>query len=269
MGKKLRRAALALLALVFVVSVGMTIRQQLQYRKITADSEEAAQVAGLPARSEPPQPTAGTEPAQPSEEPAEALPEEVAALAGIDLGALRAVNGDVVGWIEIPGTELSYPLLQGEDNRYYLNYNWKKEPSSGGAVFLESTNSGDLTDHHTIVYAHRMGNDSMFGTLKYYEDVAFWREHPSVYIALADGVYRYDIFSARKASVKGIVYRLDIEESGLKEELLRSCVEESVIDTGITPGVEDRILTLSTCTRTGPADRWVVHGYLVQTYRLS
>lgn len=190
-----------------------------------------------------------------------------AVLANIDLEALRAVNEDVIGWISIPGTELSYPLMQGTDNPYYLSHNWKKEASGGGSVFLENTNDRDLTDFHTIVYAHRMRNDTMFGTLKYYEKLDYWQEHPAVYVVTEAGLYGYDIFSAQEASVKGIVYRLDIVESGMEEEFLRYCIENSVIDTGITPEVSDQILSLSTCTGNGHSNRWVVHAVLRRIWR--
>ncbi len=261
-GKKGRMLLMLLLGLVFLFSAGMVVRQQMQYRQIADDSAEAAEVAGLKERppsrpSEPPAPPDSPGPETP--EPSEPLPDEAAALAEIDLEALRAVNEDVVGWIAIPGTKLSYPLVQGTDNQYYLSRNWKKEPAGGGSVFLESTNSGDLSDFHTIVYAHRMRNDTMFGTLKYYEDEDFWREHPSVYVVRDGGVYRYDIFSAQEAGVKEIVYRLDMEESHLEEEFLRYCMENSVIDTGLAPEAGGRILTLSTCTGNGHATRWVVH----------
>lgn len=275
-----RKILIALLVLVFLVSGGMIVRQQLQYRQMIADSDEAALVAGLqssavlepshpvpsrqPDEQEEPSEPPPEEPSEPlPEEPSEPLPEEAAALTDIDLEALRAINEDVVGWIEIPGTELSYPLLQWEDNQYYLNHNWKKQPSSGGSVFLECTSNRDLTDYHTIVYAHRMRNDSMFGTLKYYNDLAFWQEHPCVYLMTETGVHRYEIFAAQETGTRGIVYRLDIEESGMEAEFLRYCTEESVIDTGITPATEERILTLSTCTSSGESTkRWVVHAVL-------
>jgi len=263
--RKKRRLLAAALLLVFLFSAGMAVRQQLIYRQIQSDSAEAAEIAGLtkqrPATSQPP--SAGPDGPAAEEtaplEPTEPLPEEAAALAEVDLEALRAVNPDVRGWIAIPGTELSYPLMQGPDNQYYLSHNWKRELLGGGSVYLESTNSGDLSDFHTIAYAHRMRNDSMFGTLKYYKDEDFWKEHPSVYLVLDGGVYRYDIFSAREASVKGIVFRLDLEESHLEEDFIQACIERSVIDTGLTPEAGDRILTLSTCTETGHATRWVVH----------
>ncbi len=267
-GKKGRMLLALLLVIVFLVSAVMAVRQEMQYRQIAEDRAEAAEIAGLakqtPRPSGPPSAEPGrTEapgPPEPQPEPQpEPLPEEAAALVEIDLEALRAVNEDVAGWLAIPGTEVSYPLVQGTDNRYYLSRNWKKERSDGGAVFLESTNSSDLGDFHTIVYAHRMRDDSMFGALRSYKDADFWREHPSVYVVLDDGIHRYDIFSAREAGVKGIVYRLDIEESHLEEELVNDCLENSAIDTGLIPEAGERILTLSTCTGHGHAARWVVH----------
>ncbi len=311
-GKEKRTLLMILLAAISLSCGAMAIRQQLQYRKILADGEEAAQIAGLQGQSAEgrqtaaplPSPYAGTEgpasllpssyagtegpvsllpfpyaragglvsplPAHPAEAgqapPSEALPEEAADLADIDLGALRAANEDVAGWIEIPGTELSYPLMQGTDNQFYLSHNWKGEASRGGSVFLEATSSPELTDLHTIVYGHRMRNGSMFATLKYYKTLDFWQEHPRVYIVLDDGVYRYDIFAAREAAVGGPVYRLDLEERGLGEAFIQDCIDGSVIDTGILPDTGDRLLTLSTCTGTGYATRWVVHAVLAQVY---
>ncbi len=111
-----------------------------------------------------------------------------------------------------------------------------------------------------------MRNGSMFATLKYYKTLDFWQEHPRVYIVLDDGVYRYDIFAAREAAVGGPVYRLDLEERGLGEAFIQDCIDGSVIDTGILPDTGDRLLTLSTCTGTGYATRWVVHAVLAQVY---
>lgn len=228
-------------------------------------SAEAAQIAGLSesGRAAPSRPPASEDAPLP-----DPLPDEASALAEIDLAALQAVNGDVAGWIMIPGTELSYPVMQGEDNQYYLSRSWKGEANASGSVFLESTCDKALTDFHTIVYAHRMRNDTMFGTLKYYNTLDFWQKHPSVYVAAENGdIYRYDIFAAHEVSTKGIIYRLDIEESRLEDELIRACLENSAIDTEIVPTGEDRLLTLSTCTATGRVDRWVVHAVLRAQYK--
>lgn len=286
MNKKIIRIILTfLLAAVFVVSVGMMIFNQLQYRKTLADADEAARLAGLHAGTEsrrpetapmgstpkdtaaptenPPEETGPSE-VEPTKEP---IPEEALELAGIDLEALRAVNKDVAGWIAIPGTTVSYPLMQGKDNQYYLRRNWKKQAISSGSIFLGAEVSRDLTDFHTIIYGHRMRNETMFGTIKYYSGEDYWREHPSIYIVLDDTIYRYDIFAAYEAAVNGIVYRLDLEERHLEEKFLQYCKDHSVLDTGLTPGTGDRILTLSTCTSSlSEKYRWVVHGVLAYEY---
>ena len=287
--KTIRIILMALLAVVFVVSVGMTVFNQIQYRQAAADAEEAALLVGLQTgtQSKPPEASrpAGVQPeatgpsagAQPGESmPPEGLrppewyllPEEARELAGLDLNALRAYNSDVVGWISIPGTVLSYPMVQGPNNDYYLNRNWKKGYNPSGSVFLSSDSSRDLTDFHSIVYGHRMINLTMFGSIKYYSGANYWREHPSVYIVLDDTIYRYDIFAAHEVPVNGIVYRLDLERNHLEEEFIRYCTDHSVLKTGLTPKASDRILTLSTCTSTSSeTSRWVVHGVLAREYK--
>lgn len=258
-GKK-KRVVLAVLLAVFLFSGGMEVRRQLLYREIEADRLEAAQVAGIAAPEAASPAPAQQQSAAPEREAA--LPGDAARLAAIDLEALRAVNEDVLGWIAIPGTELSYPLVQGRDNQYYLSRNWKREASGGGSVFLESTNDREMTDFHTIVYAHQMRDDSMFGVLKYYKNLDFWREHPSVYLAVGGRIYRYEIFAAQKTGVKSIVYRLDLEESCLEREFLQYCVDGSVIETGVVPEEGTPVLTLSTCVGNDRGNRWVVHAVL-------
>lgn len=262
--KRIKNILTVVLAVVFLLSAGMTVRQQILYQQITADSDQAVQVAGLRKPKAPvPAEADAQEPPPAADDP---RPEDVKELDSVNLNALREVNADVWGWIAIPGTQLSYPLMRGEDNQFYLNHNWMQEPSDGGAVFLECTDDGTFSGFHTIIYGHRMRNESMFGLLRHYNTQDFWQEHPSVYVVLDDGIYQYEIFSALKASVKGIVYRLDMEENQLEEEFLQYCTERSEIDTGIVPGVEDRILTLSTCTGSGHASRWIVQGRLAQVY---
>lgn len=263
--KRRVKAVLAiLLAVVFVISVGVAVRRYIQFQEAKRAAQEALELAGRNT----PAPTAAPSPdPAPTREPEETVPPDptAEALARLDFGALQAENGDVLGWIEIPGTELSYPLLQAEDNEFYLTHNWKKEPNSAGSIFLECTNVPDLSGYHTIVYGHRMTTDAMFGTLKYYSDPAYQEEHPSVYIAMPDGVYRYDIFAAFTAHVRSMVYRLDLP--GREAEFVEFCLENSEIDTGIVPSPEDRILTMSTCVDMGQSDyRWVVQGRLSQVY---
>ena len=199
------------------------------------------------------------EPSQlPPNEPFDDLP------AAMDLSPLRIINADVVYWIEIPDV-LSYPVLQGTDNAYYLTHAWDGVKNATGAIFLDCLASPDLTDFHTRIYGHRMRDSSMFNRLKLYADADFWRQHPSVYLSDESGTRRYDIFAAYEVGVNEIVYRQDFPGAEERQELIQFGLEHSVIETDITPTPEDRIITLSTCTGSGHRSiRWVVQAVLCQ-----
>ena len=248
------------LALVLLVGLAMMARTWMEEKDEQTAQEEAAELANLPTQLQ----------KYRQESLAQSEPDpNLVLLAQMDLSSLQAENPDVIGWICIPDTELSYPLVQGTDNAFYLNHTWQQRRNSAGAIFMEQSGSADFSDYHTIVYGHRMNNDSMFGTLKYYDSLDFWQEHPSVYVVTEDSARRYDIFSAQEAGIRDLLYRLDIEEKHLEEELIQYCADGSVIDTGLVPEAGDPILTLSTCTRRGRTTRWVVHGVLGQSYEIA
>ena len=267
MKKKLRIALIALLALVFITSAAMLIHENIQYQEGEETYAEAESLVELPDLSALPTPVLeGAPPAEeaPSagEEPPAARPVYVDpyadALRSMDFTALREVNPDVLGWILIPGTAVSYPMVQGEDNQYYLNHTWKKWNSVVGSIFLECNNSADLSDFNTLVYGHRMNNGSMFASLKNYKRQSYWEAHPCVYLTDDSGSHKYEIFAAYEVSTQGETYRLGFSGDEAKQSFLDYCQDLSVISTGITPTVYDRVLTLSTCTGNGHATRWVV-----------
>ena len=265
--KKLRLLLIAALALVLAVSVGMLIRQNIQYREGEEAYAEAEALVELPDLSQLPRPEPVPEEA-PSEE--EIAPEEqpvyvdpyADALRNMDFSALREVNSDVLGWILIPGTAVSYPVVQGTDNDYYLNHTWKKWTSVVGSIFLGCHNSRDLSDFNTIIYGHRMNNGSMFASLKNYKKQSWWSDHPCVYITDDSGSHKYEIFAAYEVSTEGETYRLGFGSDREKQAFIDYCLAQSVIDTGVVPRTYDRILTLSTCTGQGHATRWVVQAVL-------
>jgi len=184
-------------------------------------------------------------------------------LLDIDLAALREVNEDVVGWFCIPDTKISYPLVQGPTNQYYLRHTWKDKANSVGAIFLEHLNSPDFTDFNTLVYGHNMRDDSMFGSLSEYKKKSYWEAHPSVYIVTDSGVRRYDIFAVHQARVNSPMYSMVIKSPKKKNEFIEYSLKNSKVDTGIVPTIDDKILTVSTCTGTGSyVSRWIVQGIL-------
>ena len=253
MKKNFYRLFVCLLALVLLSSSGYLLWKNADYQRGAEDYAQAAEEAEVPPLDPVPLP-APDEPAPQDPNPG--------LLENVDLDNLRVVNEDVLGWIVIPDTVLSYPIVQCGDNQYYLNRTWQGKRSSVGAIFMECQCSPDFSDFNTIIYGHRMNNESMFGTLRSYENIDFWREHPSVYVVTDDSIRVYDICSAFEVGIQEIVYRLDIEESALQQELINFSLEHSVIDTGVVPTPDGQMLTLSTCTGHGHSSRWVVQAVL-------
>ena len=273
MKRSLRRVLLVLLALIFAGCCAKVVYQMIQYRQgdqVYAEAEALVQLPDFtdlpvsPPQQEEEDPSSSTPDSSQQEEPeAPVYVDPYAdALRNMDFSALQEVNSDILGWILIPNTRVSYPLVQGDDNDYYLNRTWRKTRNSVGAIFMEWQNSSDLSDFNTIIYGHRMNNSSMFGTLKSFESKSFWSSHPYVYITDDNGSHRYEIFAAYEVSVEGDTYRLGFSSDATKQSFIDYCLAQSVIDTGIVPTIYDRILTLSTCTGNGHATRWVVQAVL-------
>lgn len=270
MKPKMRKALTILLLAVFLFAITMYFVQQKDKAEGSQTYEKALEVAVSP--KEPVADTVPTEPAATETapqtilrwipEPLEESDPNAELLEQINLEALRAVNPDVVGWILIPDTEISYPLMQGQDNDYYLNHTWEGEENIVGSIFLEHRNFSDLSDFNTIVYGHNMNDGTMFAGIRQYTEQEFWEAHPYVYILSDKGVYRYEIFSSYLAATDSETYGLSFLSQRTRESFLEMAKENSVIETGIEPLTTDRVLTLSTCSGGSYANRWVIHGRL-------
>lgn len=263
MQKRVRWALCALLVLVLAGSVFYLVRHELENRRRAQEYAEAQNRAFASAAPTPvPTPTP-----EPSLEPTPEPDPWALELAGTNMDALREVSPEVVGWVQIPETDLSYPLMYSGDNDYYLHHTWTGEPNAGGAIFLEQGCAPDFSDFNIIIYGHRMTDTSMFGTLRLYAQREFWEEHPRVYLVDDDWVYCFDIFSVHEADVRDLTYGLSITREEDKRYYADYCAGRASYPTGITPTGESQVLTMSTCVDMGKSDyRWVVQGVLAEKY---
>lgn len=268
MNRWLRRMLALSLLVLFLGSGWLALRQLIDYQIAGHDREQAREQAGLAAQIDVPDapvPLASAE--EPEQLPVQPpLEERAQYLLEVDLDELCRTNPDVVGWICIPGTQLDYPVLQSEDNQYYLNHTWQGKRNAAGSVFLECKVSPDFSDFNTIIYGHNMKNGSIFGSLRQYRTQSHYQENPCIYIVNDSGVHRYEIFAAFEAEVRGYTYRLDINTPEKKQAFLDYSAQHSVLQTKAAPTVEDSVITLSTCTGNGYDYRWVVQGVLTGTF---
>lgn len=177
---------------------------------------------------------------------------------------LKKINKETVGYLVVNNTEISYPVVQHDDNSYYLKRDFYKKKSSMGWVYLDYRNDGNEFDDNNIIYAHSMKNGTMFGTLKNVLSSS-WRKSKENMIISYDtpnGSYKFKIFAG---------YRVDYTTDYLKvnfdtEEDFNSFVKlikgRSSFKTSDNVKYGDSILTLSTCAGSGNK-RLVVHAVLI------
>lgn len=171
--------------------------------------------------------------------------------------ALAAVNPDILAWIWQPGTAIHYPVLQGVDNAQYLRTTYDGQSSRLGSIFLDYRSS--LSARNPVIYGHNAGNGKMFASLSRYQDRAYWEAHPYIFLLTPDGWAKYAIFAFYETSSTGSAYTFTFADDEAYRAYLTEIQLRSAYATGISVGVEDDILTLSTCTNTGKTRRYVVH----------
>ena len=180
----------------------------------------------------------------------------------IDFAGLKAVNPDVIAWIQIPALDISYPVVQGKDNAYYLHHLFSGESNINGSIFVDCHNQPDFTDQNTIVYGHNMKNGSMFGTLDKYQDKELFEQHPEFYLYLPDKILKYRIFSCYAGRTGSEGYRYHFPEAEDFQTFLDTVSSYRDYDTGTELSATDRIVTLSTCVNSRRNYRYLVHGKL-------
>lgn len=180
----------------------------------------------------------------------------------VDFDILQSENPDIVGWVYCADTPINYPIVQGEDNQYYLRRLTDGSYNSSGSIFMDFRNAPDLSDLNSLIYGHNMTNDTMFGTLVEYKDQDYFNEHPHLWILTKECAYRIDL-------IAGIVTRSDSDTYTIfetREELdahLQSCVERSTFVSDYDLESVERIVTLSTCSYEYNTARYVVIGNMI------
>lgn len=180
----------------------------------------------------------------------------------IDFDGLRQQNPDIKAWIQIPALDISYPVVQGEDNCYYLHHLSDGQKNKNGSIFIDCHNGSDFTDQNTIIYGHNMKNGSMFGKLDRYKDKTLFEAYPSFYIYLPGKVLEYRIVSCYAGRTGSVAYTYQFSEVKDFQNFITKIISQSDYDTGIEVAEGDRIVTLSTCMNTDLNYRYLIHGKL-------
>ena len=186
----------------------------------------------------------------------------------IDFEELWKTNEEIYAWIEIPGTDIDYPIAQrADDDAYYLNHTIEGTEGLPGSIYTEAINSKNFTDFNTVIYGHNMKNGTMFAGLHKYEDKEFLKENPYIYVYLPDKTLKYQIFAAVVFDDRHMMHSFNYNTTEGRQEFLDELeavrTMESSYDDSITVGTDSNIITLATCIGGQPDSRWLVEAVLI------
>ena len=184
----------------------------------------------------------------------------------INFTELKKVNSDIVGWITIDGTQVNYPIVQGKDNSYYLNHSSNKSYNSLGSIFMDYNSNKDFKDFNTFIYGHNTKNGSMFGEIKKYMDVNFYKKHPFFFLYTPSQNYKVEIFSVYVDEATSNSYNQSFITEDDFRNYLHIILNKSVYKTNVNLDYKkDKIITLYSCShqRNSKYDRYFIHGKLV------
>ena len=183
----------------------------------------------------------------------------------IDFAALREKNPEVIGYLDFETPDLdiiSYPVMYRAGSDFYLTHDINGAVNVNGELYVE----GGILDGHsrtnTIIYGHNMRAGVMFGSMKKYNDAAFYQGREFFWYYTPQGKYRYQIFSVHPTPYDGYIFSWFAEPCEEYTQYLLQTKQESSYDTGVTPMPDDEIITLCTCTASDYY-RLVVQGRLV------
>lgn len=188
----------------------------------------------------------------------------------VEFEQLLEKNEDTFGWITVEGTSIDYPVVQAENNEFYLIHNFNKEEDKKGSIYIDYRNNLDGQDDNCIIYGHKIKDGTMFSDLtKYVEKETFIEYFENNNIITFNILYKdmkWQIFS---------VYVVDLDKENCHLytkyknrdkylEFLNNAKEKSLVKSDLELDENDKILTLVTCNFWFKNSRVIIHAKLIE-----
>lgn len=188
----------------------------------------------------------------------------------LNLPELQQYNPECYAWLDIPDTEMSFPLVQpSEDLSWYLSHDFFGNEDEDGCIYTEYYNSKDFGDPNTVVYGRN--TEKRFGGLHQYQDRDFFDSHAEILVYTDDKVLEYQIFAVYPFDDRHLLMNWDFWNPDVFSVYLAEILNQRKMDVFLNPDAEvtaeDRILTLSTGVEGEPQKRYLVQAVLVSEER--
>lgn len=167
----------------------------------------------------------------------------------INFEKLKNINSDTVGWLKVEGTDIEYPVVQGNDNSFYLKHSFEKTYNSAGWIFADYTNQfGENKDKNIVIYGHNRRDGSMFCSLKDILKPEWYDNKERKVIFITENEYGvYKPFSVYQIEQEKYYLTTKFESKKEYGEFIENIKSRSIVDFNTNVTEDDRIITLSTC----------------------
>ena len=205
----------------------------------------------------------------------------------VDFESLKATNPDFIGWLYLVDDDIiNYPVVQGEDNLYYLDHLFDGKKNANGTLFLDYRNQGDFSDANSIIYGHTMQSKAMFHNLRKFKKQDYYEQHPYFLLELPDKEYKLEVFATYTTTAISDAYVFNFNhETGIItyadgttemsyeyddsiptfDVWYKNVMNKNLLTTDVKVTEEDRIVTFSCCDYVFDNARFVVHCKIVDT----
>lgn len=183
----------------------------------------------------------------------------------VNFNELLNKNSDTVGWIEVKGTNINYPVVQTNNNEYYLNHAFDKTKNDAGWVFMDYRNDAKNFDQNTIIYAHSRYNKTMFGSLKNILSSSWYNNKNNHIIRMSTPTENtmWQVFSVYTIQAESYYITPNFSDTNSYQTFLNTLKSRSEVQFSANLNTNDKILTLSTC-QDNFGHRVVMHAKLIK-----
>lgn len=176
---------------------------------------------------------------------------------------LKKLNPDVKAWIQVPKTNIDYPVVQGQDDMEYINKNVYGEFELSGAIFLSCLNKDDFSDPYNLVYGHNMKNGGMFADVADFTNKEYFEMHQKGKLYLTDATRKIRFFACMKVTAADAkIYHPDGYRKENLKDLLDYIQANAVQYRDVNVADENSLIALSTCSEAETNGRVVLIGKL-------
>ncbi len=185
-------------------------------------------------------------------------------LIDVSFDELKSTNKDTVGWIQVNGTNINYPIVQTKDNDYYLTHSFEKKWNSAGWIFMDYRNNSNNFNKNTIIYGHSRLDTTMFGSLKNILKSNWYKNKDNYVIKLSTEHENtlWQVFSVYHIPTTSDYLQIDFGSNAEYQEFLNMISSRSAFKFNTSVNSTDKIVTLSTCYKDD--EKVVMHAKLIK-----